>query len=50
MKYYFNIALFIFITGLSHGQQITLKQYRGELNIKLEVIDEKRLEKGCLAG
>ncbi len=28
------------------SQNITIKQYRGELNIKLEVIDDKRLEKG----
>lgn len=46
MRYYIKIALFLFISGFAYGQQITLKQYRGELNIKLEVIDEKRMEKG----
>ncbi len=45
-----KILLLITLTFLSQfaclAQDISLKQYRGELNIKLEVIDEKRLEKG----
>jgi len=32
--------------SLLHGQDIILSNYRGELNIKLEILDDKRLEKG----
>ena len=46
MKFVLSIFYpFIFFSSLL-AQDITLQQYRGELNIKLEVIDEKRLEKG----
>ena len=46
MKVNFSILCFIFLFYTSVAQDITLSQYRGELNIKLEVIDEKRLDKG----
>ena len=39
------LFLLLFCTELS-AQHFDVSQYRGELNIKLEVIDEKRLLKG----
>ncbi len=39
-----NLAFIFLIKSIA--QDITITQYRGELNIKLEVIDDKRLEKG----
>ncbi len=46
MKVIYSIFYPIFFFSSIIAQDITLFQYRGELNIKLEVIDEKRLGKG----
>lgn len=39
------IFLFSFVIDIQ-AQYFDISQYRGELNIKLEIVDEKRLEKG----
>jgi tetratricopeptide (TPR) repeat protein len=46
MRVIFILSFFSFFSTISAAQEITIAQYRGELNIKLEVIDEKRLDKG----
>lgn len=46
MKLLYQFILFLFIYSELSAQFFDISQYRGELNIKLEVIDEKRLEKG----
>ena len=46
MKVIFSILYLIFYISSLLAQNITLSQYRGELNIKLDIIDDKRLEKG----
>jgi hypothetical protein len=46
MKLIFHIAIFLLFTVPVFSQNITVSDYRGELNIKIEVIDEKRIEKG----
>jgi len=46
MKVIYCITFSIFNLFNLYSQDIFLTDYRGELNIKLEVIDEKRLEKG----
>ena len=47
MSRIFSILLIIFqISVFVQAQEFTVKQYRGELNIKLEVLDEKRIERG----
>jgi hypothetical protein len=46
MRILLVINLILFYLLECKSQDITIKQYRGELNIKLEVIDDKRLEKG----
>jgi hypothetical protein len=45
MKYLFLFTSFLILAKNSYNQEFTIKQYRGELNVKLELIDEKRLEK-----
>jgi hypothetical protein len=46
MKFFLSQIFFIFIISKGFCQPFTISQYRGELNIVLEMIDEKRLEKG----
>ena len=46
MKVLIKASCLIFCIGSVYAQDFSLKSYRGELNIKLEIIDEKRLEKG----
>ena len=46
MKVLIKASCLIFYIGSVYAQDYSLKSYRGELNIKLEIIDEKRLEKG----
>jgi hypothetical protein len=46
MKMLLPISLIIICSAEILAQNYTVNQYRGELNIKLEVIDDKRLEKG----
>ena len=46
MKVIYSLFFFLFNLFILPAQDITLFNYRGELNIKLEVLDEKRLEKG----
>ncbi len=41
-----QIIIFLFITIRIFSQDISVTDYRGELNIKIEIIDEKRIEKG----
>ncbi|MBN1949557.1 MAG: hypothetical protein JW801_00035 [Bacteroidales bacterium] len=41
-----NIAFLLCLCTFSHAQMFLVKQYRGELNISLEIIDDKRIEKG----
>ncbi len=41
----FSILLF-FLASRSYTQNFVVETYRGELNIKLELIDDKRIEKG----
>ena len=45
VRIYF-ITLFLILFSAIKAQYFSLQQYRGELNVKLEAIDEKRLEKG----
>jgi hypothetical protein len=46
MRIYAVILFLVIISFALQAQDYTVKQYRGELNIKLEVIDEKRMDKG----
>lgn len=46
MKIFLLLIYLVFIFPVVSAQQFSISQYRGELNIKLELIDEKRLEKG----
>ncbi|RPJ78916.1 MAG: hypothetical protein EHM20_02745 [Alphaproteobacteria bacterium] len=46
MKIELLACLCYFISFPAFSQEITVIQYRGEHNIKLEVIDEKRMDKG----
>jgi hypothetical protein len=46
MKILLTLNLISLFLIKSLAQDITINQYRGELNIKLDVIDDKRLEKG----
>ena len=46
MKFNLIILIFSFICRCISAQQYSVTDYRKELNIKLEVIDEKRLDKG----
>jgi tetratricopeptide (TPR) repeat protein len=46
MKVIYSIILLVLSLFTTSAQDISLANYRGELNIKLEVLDEKRLEKG----
>ncbi len=46
MKFYFSSIFLLFVFSGVFAQVFDISQYRGELNIQLEVIDEKRLEKG----
>lgn len=46
MNRFINTTILLCVCTLTFSQNFIVKQYRGELNIQLEVIDEKRLEKG----
>jgi hypothetical protein len=46
MKVKINLLLFLIITSSVFAQEFTVSSYRKDLNIKLVVNDEKRLEKG----
>ena len=46
MKFFHTLIFIHFLFPLLSAQTFDISQYRGELNIKLEVIDEKRLDKG----
>ncbi len=46
MKINFSFFIFFVICSCCYAQQYSVADFRKELNIKLEVIDEKRLEKG----
>jgi hypothetical protein len=46
MKVKINLLLFIILTSSVFSQEFSVKAYRKDLNIKLDVNDEKRLEKG----
>jgi len=46
MKNYLTILLYFIFLSCCNAQQFAVSDYRKELNIKLDIIDEKRLEKG----
>jgi len=46
MKLFTSILIFTLYSSFIFSQDISVTDYRGELNIKIELIDEKKIEKG----
>ena len=46
MNYLLCLLILFNFSSILNAQEFSIRQYRGELNIKLEAIDEKRLERG----